>query len=182
MASKCKRCGNEVVANAAACPQCGLAVSKGSSTSKLVLIGLGGLGLCIFGTCFVGAVGALAGKGSGGAASGASARASEARFVEISTLLSEYRDNEVRADSNFKGHYITTTGLVGDVKRDVMNSIYVTLGTGGRLEVPKVQCFFSDAQAKKAATLSSGTRVTVLGRVDGLMLNVLVRDCEFLSL
>jgi len=36
--------------------------------------------------------------------------------------------------------------------------------------------------AKKAASLSSGARVTVRGRVDGLLMNVIVRECEFLGL
>jgi hypothetical protein len=71
---------------------------------------------------------------------------------------------------------------VGDVKKDFLDAMYVTLGTGGALEVPKVQCFFNDSEAKKAATLSKGARVTVRGRVEGLMLNVLVRRCEFVSL
>lgn len=99
--------------------------------------------------------------------------------MEIRKLLAEYSDNEIRADSAFKGQLIQTTGVVDDVKKDIMDSIYVTLGTGRQFEIPQVQCFFDDVHAKKAAALSKGARVTVRGRVDGLMMNVLVKDCEF---
>ncbi|MBZ4423395.1 OB-fold putative lipoprotein [Myxococcus sp. RHSTA-1-4] len=152
------------------------------STKKILFI--------IFGVLAVYTVGSVLLRGSrGGRGPSASARTSaedaakkSARWVEISTLLSEYRDNEVRADSSFKGTWVQTSGYVDDVKRDFLNSIYVTLGTGQALEVPQVQCFFADSEAKKAATLTRGARVTVRGRVDGLMMNVLVKRCEFVGL
>jgi hypothetical protein len=182
---KCKKCGNEVAPNTTACAQCGTPVSKpGLSTNKILLIVFGSLGMCCFGTCALGAVGSMVSKTGGNqpAASSTSSPAASARWVEISTLLDEYRDNEVRADSSFKGSWIQTTGYVDDVKRDFMNSIYVTLGTGRELEIPQVQCFFEDSEAKKAAALSKGARVTVRGRVEGLMMNVLVKRCEFVGL
>ena len=183
--AKCGKCGSELAPQAAACAQCGTPVSKPSlSTNKIFLIVFGSLGMCCFGTCALGAVGSMANKAGGNqpAASSTLSAAASARWVEISTLLDEYRDNEVRADSSFKGTWIQTTGYVDDVKRDFMNSIYVTLGTGRELEIPQVQCFFADSEAKKAATLSKGARVTVRGRVEGRMMNVLVKRCEFVGL
>ncbi|RKI01739.1 hypothetical protein [Corallococcus sp. AB038B] len=88
------------------------------------------------------------------------------------TLLAEYADNEVRADSNFKGQTIQTAGIVDDVKKDITNSVYVTLGTGKQFEVPQIQCF----------VLSKRTKIGVRGRVQGLMMNVLVQDCEFIDI
>jgi hypothetical protein len=90
----------------------------------------------------------------------------------------EYKDNEVRADGKFKGKVVQTTGLVRDVKKDVLGSIYVTLGTGKLLEVPVVQCFVAGSQVERVTALSKGDKVTMRGRVDGLMMNVLVKDCE----
>ncbi|MFP2927217.1 OB-fold protein [Pyxidicoccus sp. 3LG] len=149
------------------------------------MFGVGGFAaLCFFGTCVSG-IGGAARKG-GGTASAAPAQpeaeaATKVTQVEIRKLLAEYSDNEIRADSSFKGQYIQTTGVVDDVKKDILNSIYVTLGTGKQLEIPQVQCFFDDVHAKKAAALSKGTKVTVRGRVDGLMMNVLVKECEFVD-
>lgn len=98
--------------------------------------------------------------------------------VALPDLLAEYHDNEVRADGRFKGKVLRTSGLVGDVKKDILNSIYVTVGTGKMFEIPVVQCFVRSGEERRAAALSKGDRVTVRGRVEGLMMNVLVKDCE----
>lgn len=97
--------------------------------------------------------------------------------VPIETLLGEYRDNEIRADAAYKGKLVRTTGVVGDVKKDITGSIYVTVGTGQPFEIPKVQCFFEAGQEAAVTSLSRGDRVTVRGTVSGLMLNVLVKGC-----
>ncbi|WP_437894275.1 OB-fold protein [Sorangium sp. So ce124] len=101
-----------------------------------------------------------------------------ARQVDIKTLLKEYGDNEVRADGAFKGKLVQVTGLVGDVKRDITGGIYVTVGTGGMLEIPVVQCAIAEGEAGAASALSKGQQVTVRGRVSGLMMNVQISDCE----
>ena len=97
--------------------------------------------------------------------------------VPVTTLLSEYKDNEIRADGKFKGKRIEVSGRVEDVKKDFLDNTYVTLGTGKMLEIPVVQCFLKNGQTQRAATLSKGDSVTVQGEVDGLMMNVLVRGC-----
>ncbi|WP_158621644.1 OB-fold protein [Corallococcus aberystwythensis] len=182
---KCKQCGNDVASNAAACPKCGAPVPRGTSVLKVTLFVVGGLfSLCFLGTC-LGAVGAAKkGSSSSGASSSSAAPTPppEPKLVAIRTLLAEYADNEVRADSNFKDQIIQTAGVVDDVKKDITNSVYVTLGTGRQFEIPQIQCFVTDDQVKRAASLSKGTKIGVRGRVQGLMMNVLVRDCEFLDI
>lgn len=102
-----------------------------------------------------------------------------ATVVPIATLLSEYKSNEVRSDAQYKGKIIQTTGIVGEVKKDILGSIYVTLGTGAAFELPVAQCFFDDRLAQQAASLNKGSKITVRGRVEGLMMNVLIKDAEF---
>ncbi len=158
------------------------------SALKVTFLALGGVvSLCFFGTCVTGAIGA-ASKGTT-ARRGVAAESTRAatnrpapKDVELRSLLSEYADNEVRADSNFKNHVIQTSGIVDDVKKDIMDSVYITVGTGRRFEIPQVQCFVADDQVSKAANLSKGSRVSVRGRVRGLMMNVLVHDCEIVEL
>jgi hypothetical protein len=153
------------------------------STGKILAIVFGGLGVFCVGPCLIGGVVSALGGASKAPTAQASAKPAEsAKPVDIRTLLGEYRDNEVRADATFKGHVIQTTGLVDDIKRDIMDSIYVTVGTGGQFEIPQVQCLLDEVHAKKAASLSKGSRVTVRGRVDGLMMNVIVKNCEFVGL
>lgn len=103
----------------------------------------------------------------------------QAIVVPIKTLLNEYKDNEVRADAQFEGKLVQITGTVGEVKKDILGDIYVTLGTGAPFEIPVAQCFFDDKHTKQAAMLSKGTTVTIRGRVDGLMMNVIIKDAEF---
>jgi hypothetical protein len=45
-------------------------------------------------------------------------------------------------------------------------------------EIPVVQCFVRKGEEQRAAALSKGDNVTVRGRVGGLLMNVLVKDCE----
>ncbi|MFL5358794.1 OB-fold protein [Archangium sp.] len=66
--------------------------------------------------------------------------------------------------------------------REKSDTIYVTLGTGQRYEPRRVQCFFSNVHAQRVASLSKGAQVTVRGRVDGLMMNVQMNDCEFVGM
>lgn len=101
--------------------------------------------------------------------------------VPIRTLLSEYKDNELRGDAKFKGKLVQVAGVAGDVKKDVLGSAFVIVGAGPDLAIPQVQCFFDDKHEKRIATISKGDPITVRGRVDGLMMNVLVKDCELVK-
>ncbi|OJT19127.1 hypothetical protein BO221_37130 [Archangium sp. Cb G35] len=179
---KCKQCGNEVASNAAACPKCGAPPPRVASTGRKLALILGGLfGLCVIGNC-VGAVSKRRGDSSSSPTQASTKSAEPVKMLHLRDLLAEYKDNEIRADSNFKGRIIQTAGYVRDVKRDILGKIFVTVGTGQQLEIPVVQCSFSEAHAQKAASLSQGTPVGIRGRVEGLMMNVVVKDCVFVDL
>jgi hypothetical protein len=172
---KCRTCGIELATVAAACPKCGAPPPRGIRLGRLFGIAF----LVTF--FFVAWVMAQAGDG-GGAAPAAARRMPDAKQVEIHKLLAEYTDNEVRADAAFKGKLIQTTGVVDDVKRDVLNTVYVVVGTGKKYEMRQVQCFVDEDNANTVASLTKGRRVTIRGRVKGLMMNVLVEDCELVQL
>lgn len=97
--------------------------------------------------------------------------------VELTTLLSEYEDNEVRADSSFKKKIIRVTGRVDDIKKGLGGSPYITVGTGKAFEIPQVQCSLAKESEGVIANLSKGDTITVVGRVSGLMMNVHLSDC-----
>ena len=172
---KCRQCGIEVATVAAACPKCGAPPPRGIRLGRLFGIAL------IVTFFFVAWLMAQVPDGEG-AAPAATRRMPDAKQVEIRTLLAEYTDNEVRADAAFKGKLIQTSGVLDDVKRDVLNTVYVVVGTGKRYEVRQVQCFIDEDNANTVASLTKGRRVTIRGRVKGLMMNVLVEDCEFVEL
>lgn len=167
------------------------AQKQGGGALKTVLIvlatlfGVGALGvvgcvLCVGGT--VAGAGAAAEKGAQIREKEeqqriAVVKTAEAKTVALSTLLDDYKDNEVRADELYKGAFVTTTGKVGDVKKDIMDNMFVTVGTGKRFEIPEVQCTLTPDNKSKAANLSKGDSVTVKGKVSGLMMNVQLEDC-----
>lgn len=123
--------------------------------------------------------------GSGSSGSGpaseskgvSSTPAEKPTIVALKTLLSDYKGNEVRADGTYKGKTIEVSGTVDEVKKDIMGEIYVAIGTGAQFEIPQIQCFAKDGQESAFAKLNKGQKITVQGRVDGLMMNVLVREC-----
>lgn len=97
--------------------------------------------------------------------------------VNIGKILSDYEGNEVAADNQYKGRLIQVTGLVSDIKKDITNSLYVTLGTGAAFEIPAFQAFFDDSMNSQLGALRKGQKLTVVCRVKGLMMNVLAEDC-----
>ncbi|WP_447792532.1 OB-fold protein [Pseudomonas farris] len=97
--------------------------------------------------------------------------------VEIRQLLSDYKNNEIGADNKYKGSHVQVTGIVGNIKKDIMDNLYVTLGTGAQFEIPEVQAFFDDSMNNKLGSLSKGQKLTVVCRIDGLMMNILGKDC-----
>ncbi|WP_369411580.1 OB-fold protein [Longitalea luteola] len=97
--------------------------------------------------------------------------------ITANQLIAQYKANEVSADNTFKGKTFNVSGKVADIKKDVLNHIYVTLHSDNIIR--KVQCYFEDAET--AAKLSKDMQVTFMGRCDGLMMNVLMKDCKLVA-
>lgn len=108
-----------------------------------------------------------------------SREAEDAKYQELraSQLVEIYTDNEISADSRFKGKGIQVTGTIASIGKDIMDSPYITVGSGAEHEFRTVQCMLAKKSVAAAANLSKGDQVTVRGTVRGLMMNVLVKDC-----
>ena len=117
------------------------------------------------------------GKSSGDNAAPATP-AEAAQAVNATDLMADYKANEVRADGKWKGKLLSVSGVVGDIKKDILDQPYVILGSGAEFEIPEVQCTLKNGQEGAAAALSKGTKAAFKGRVKGLMLNVQLEDCE----
>ena len=95
--------------------------------------------------------------------------------IAAKLLFSDYESNEVAADQRFKGKTLLVTGTVADIKKDIMNTMYLTLTGDGPFG--NVQCFFAESHETQLAGLRKGANVSVKGRCDGKMMNVLMRGC-----
>jgi len=93
-------------------------------------------------------------------------------------VVNYYANNEVAGDNALKGKMLKVEGDVDRVGKDMLNNAYVSLqhapGT-----FRSVQCFFNDPS--QIGSLSSGSHAVIYGRCDGLMGNVLIKDCEIIS-
>lgn len=98
----------------------------------------------------------------------------ENQTVSAKDLYYTYQQNEISADNNFKDKTFYVEGIVDDIKKDILDDIYVTLRTGE--VIGSIQCFLDDSDV--AAQLKKGQRITIYGKCDGLMMNVLMRDCK----
>jgi TPR repeat protein len=98
--------------------------------------------------------------------------------IEAFRLIQEYEANEIRADSAYKGKMALVSGYVGSIGKDILGQPYVALRRDdGRLG--QVQCMLNPDAVAEASTLNPGQPVTLIGRIDGKMMNVIVRDCVF---
>ena len=98
--------------------------------------------------------------------------------VSASVLISEYEANEVAADQTYKGRTLSVTGKVDHIGKDILDTMYVTLESGQEFGISSVQCMFDDQHEGQLARLSKGQTVTVTGRCDGKLGNVLLRGCS----
>lgn len=170
--TKCTECGEEISKKAEKCPKCGAPTKKKTSIfTWLVVI------ILIFWM-----IGSLSGRSKTTEATDNSTSQSDVApkqvtQVNIEDILSAYKNNEVGADNIFKGQIIQTTGVIGSVKKDVLDNLYVILGTGAQFEIPQIQAFFDNSQNNQLATLNKGEKLTVVCHIEGLMMNVLAKKC-----
>lgn len=112
---------------------------KGTSPIVIVLAVLGGLVVLMFGSCAI-----CVGIGAKGVHDAnekqkkveATSKAN-AEKVDVATLLSAYKGNEVKADNTYKGKYFEVRGVVDEVKKDFADDTYVTIGTGQGVRVAR---------------------------------------------
>jgi len=98
-----------------------------------------------------------------------------AMTVSASELYADYEANGVAADDKYKGKVLLVTGEVNTIDRDIMETIYVTLQ--GDEYFGDVQCFFAEDHVSAASQLTKGQTITVKGRCDGKLMNVMLEGC-----
>lgn len=100
-------------------------------------------------------------------------------IIEISAkkLADDYDENEVRADDLYKNKTLRISGVVNSI--DVMfERTFIVLDGGGEFGFINIQCYFKDEnEIEKLKELDKGDSVTLLGKVEGKSLNVIVKDC-----
>lgn len=101
--------------------------------------------------------------------------------IDLAKLLKEYGSNEVRADDAYRGHVVEFTGIAGPLERGSIGGITLAIGTGKAFEHPQVHCAFEKNQTEKVKAINKGDKIRVRGKIDGLMVDVIVRFCELVD-
>jgi hypothetical protein len=103
-----------------------------------------------------------------------------ARFVEVGTLVGDYNQNEVRADGIYKGKWLKTRGQVHIVGRGLLDNAYVVLAAGDE-HFFTVMCSFPKDQEPNLANLRQGGILSVVGKCDGKLGHVQLKNCVVLK-
>lgn len=176
--TKCGDCGQDVSTAATSCPKCGRPVAKPvtvGSVAKQTASGAWTIVKVVFAVLLVaGIVAAVKAsqdeKEKQKAEIDGVASSTSAPEVSARELVSAYTTNEVAADNAYKGKVYRISGVVSSIGKDILDHPFVTLKSSDVIR--EVQCTFDNAG--RLGTLSPGARVTIRGRVTGLMMNVQV--------
>jgi hypothetical protein len=194
---RCRECGHTVSSRAAVCPSCGGPLKSQGGCSPLA-VGCLSVILLVIGTIWllnqswnvVRSKSGITGDDIEAAKRESAAeqkRAAEAALVRSSAqtfsvdqVVSYYAANEVAGDEALKGKVFKVQGAVDRVGKDIVGRPYVAFRNPGET-FRSVQCMFDKSQTAQLSALRPGQHVTIFGKCSGLMMNVLLDDCEIVA-
>ncbi len=95
--------------------------------------------------------------------------------VSAHEIIEEYDNNEIAADKKYKGKYITISGKIESIGKDILNDPFAILESGN-YNWNGIQCMFKDEN--DLIPFSKGNDIVVRCKVSGKSLgSVLVREC-----
>lgn len=164
----CPKCGESILTSAQKCKHCGSDTRNWFMKHKIIS---GILALLVLG--FI--MSKIAPTTPSSPADSAATEQQPAVQVSAVDLYAAYEANGIAADAVYKDKIVEVSGTVGNVDKDILDHMYVTLKT--RNIIGSVQCMLEDSEMATAMTLSEGNQITVVGRVSGKLGNVLLREC-----
>lgn len=123
--------------------------------------------------------GSTSGTNSSGSNEANTAPAEQAIVVTAIKLYADYKANEISADNTYKGKLVEVSGTVDNIGKDILDKPYISLKTDDI--IGSVQCMLEDSAVTEASALAEGTKVTMQGRVSGLLGNVIARECVLVT-
>ena len=180
----CKVCGKEIAKGAKVCPNCGKDQRNFFMRHKILTV-IGGL-------IVIGVIGNVVGGSTTKTTSTNSNKTivnneektstkqetkqtekkeEKQKEPEISVtaveLIKAYKENEVSADSKYKGKIATITGKVDSIDSGLSDEAIVRLSSGDKYSIYTVSCYIKDSDKSKAGNLKKGQQVTIVGKLSG---------------
>ena len=101
-----------------------------------------------------------------------------ANVVDAIKLWSDYHDNEVAADEQYKGRLLLVDGVVASIDKDFLDHIVIRLKS--RNEFMGTMATMEDTEKRTAASLRRGQRVRVQCRGGTMIMgSPTLSDCTF---
>lgn len=97
-------------------------------------------------------------------------------------LLTEYEENEVKADNLYRGKKLKIYGKVDAIGKDIADKPYITFDNRGENIFSSVQIYFTKEEQYKLSKLSKGQIVTITGICEGKFINILIKDSVFYNI
>jgi RNA polymerase subunit RPABC4/transcription elongation factor Spt4 len=173
---QCKTCNAEIATNAKNCPACGAKNKKPIYKKWWVWVIVVVVSLSVAGQGGKDTVQSSA-NAKDIKQSTSESEPEQSISVTAEQLLEAYNENEVKADSQYKGKVLEVTGIVNTIGKDILDEAYVTVGSGEPYEVWSVQCYFGKGDLDSISELSPGDTVTISGKCSGKTLNVALKQC-----
>lgn len=96
----------------------------------------------------------------------------------IEHVMSEYDNNEVKAEERFKDNYIQVIGYVGEV-RETLGSYYLDVSDHENSYFSDLSCKYSSTKKDELLKFNKNDKIMVTGRVGNYILGRLnLRDCK----
>lgn len=133
------------------------------------------IGIVLFSSCVV-----CGGFGAYLNAQDEKQRSSPKEKVSAGEMIDLYDDNELAADDRWKDEWIEINGYVQTIGSDLFDDPYVTISSGG-FTFTNVRCEFEDEHKDELHDYGTGDPITVVGKVDGKLLDIMVNKCEVIE-
>lgn len=105
-------------------------------------------------------------------------------YVEITStdLINSFNENQVKCKQEYDSKMLKVTGTVTSIGTDVLNQVYVCLGSDEEFTIIGIQCYAKDKDVEnKIAELKEGDVITVTGKGECGSLSFSLKKAEIVE-
>jgi hypothetical protein len=195
----CSECDHEVSEKAEACPKCGNPIApvrrapmaaQPTSPVKKTVSGarklLGVVALVVVVGALISTMSNHSDNSASQASSGDATQTAQAPepapppeetiTISAADIYTQYKANEVLADSKYKGKKLAVRGVVAEIGKDFTDDPYVRLSAGEDFDW--VQASFSKDNNGELAKLQKGQTITITCHGKGMVISSPILDCK----
>lgn len=180
---KCPKCGEEVQSVAKTCKHCQADLRNWFIKHKILTV--------ILVLILLGMIGSAGGNKSKKADTGTdSEKKTEASVAEpekttpevkvtSANLIKEYSENEVAADTKYKGKLVEVSGKVSGVDNGTFDNEMIVKLSDGQYDFNNAWCYMKDSERDKVLAFKKGQQTTLIGTGDSATIGYpVLKNCS----